>query len=580
MSENLSSNVNRAIQDFRSARQKATLSEIIARFKGQSNELLSFEEVRQKLNAQVGPNKILKEIPIKSIIGSVNRYQDFMRGFLPRQNIDGERWSNVELANQGLVGLPPIEVYQIDEVYFVIDGNHRVSVAKQLGTTEIEAYVTELQSRVSLTADVRPEDLILKSEYTKFLENTNLDKLRPEVDLTFTEPGQYEVIEEHIAVHRYFMGNEQKREIQSSEAVTDWYDNVYLPVVIIIREKGLLIDFPNRTEADLYLWIVDHRAALEEDLQSSVPVASVMDDLTDQYSQRKDKVISRIGTKIVNAIVPNVLDSGPPPGEWRLNILSTRRENHMFCEILVPINGHQDGWFGLEQAIVIARREETNIHGLYVLANENEKDSSILHDIQNEFANRCNAADVKCDLQLKTGDITANICELARWNDLVVLNLTYPPEHSTFARLLSGIRNLIQRCPRPILLTPQTSKPLTHALLAFDGSLKGQEALFIAAYLAGQWKLPLHVISIGDEIVISEIQDLARGYLDSLNIQAEYITVNRNNNSELILDYLNQLNIDLLVTGGYSLSPVKEIFQGSDVDDILRQVKIPIIISR
>ncbi|MCJ7484273.1 MAG: hypothetical protein MUO31_15075, partial [Thermodesulfovibrionales bacterium] len=74
-------NFNRAIQDFRSARQKATLSKIIARFKGESNELLSFEEVRQKLNAQVGPNTVLKEIPIKSIIGSVNRYQDFMRDF-------------------------------------------------------------------------------------------------------------------------------------------------------------------------------------------------------------------------------------------------------------------------------------------------------------------------------------------------------------------------------------------------------------------------------------------------------------------------------------------------------------------
>jgi nucleotide-binding universal stress UspA family protein len=580
MSVNLPPNVNRAIQDFRSARQKATLSEIIARFKGESNELLSFEEVRHKLNAQVGPNIVLKEIPIKSIIGSVNRYQDFMRDFLPRHNIDVERWSNIELASQGLVGLPPIEVYQIDEVYFVIDGNHRVSVAKQLGDTEIEAYVTELQSRVSLTADVRPEDLILKSEYAKFLENTNLDKLRPDADLTFTEPGQFDVIKEHIAVHRYFMGLEQKREISSDEAVANWYDKVYFPVVNIIREKGLLIDFPNRTETDLYLWIVDHRAALEEDLKSQVPVASAMDDLTDRYSQRTGRVITRIGIKIVNAIVPEVLNSGPPTGEWRQTILSTRRDVHLFCDILVPINGHQDGWFGLEQAIVIARREETNIHGLYVLANGDEKDSPVLQDIQNEFHNRCEAAGIKCDLQLKTGDIIVNICELARWNDLVVLNITYPPEQSALARLLSGIRNLIQRCPRPILFTPQTSKPLNHALLVFDGSMKGQEALYIAAYMGGQWKLTLHVISIGDETAISEIQAIARGYLGGLNIQAEYFTINKNKNRERILDYVDQLNIDLLVTGGYSHSPVVEVFLGSYVDEILRQIKIPIIISR
>ena len=198
-------NVSSAIQDFRSARQKASLREIISRLKGETNELFSFEEVRQKLNARVATTKVLKEIPVNSIIGSVNRYQDFMRDFLPGKNIDVERWSNVSRANQELIGLPPIEVYQIGEVYFVIDGNHRVSVAKQLGATEIEAYVTELQSRVPLTADVRPEELVLKAEYTKFLENTNLDILRPGSDITFTESDQYEVIEEHIAVHQYFM---------------------------------------------------------------------------------------------------------------------------------------------------------------------------------------------------------------------------------------------------------------------------------------------------------------------------------------------------------------------------------------
>ena len=173
-------NFQRAIKDFRSARQKATLREIIARLKGESLDLLSFEDVRHKLKAQIGSKKVLKEIPIKGIIGSVNRYQDFMRDFLPRRNINEERWINIDTANQGMLGLPPIEVYQIDEAYFVSDGNHRVSVAKQLGATEIQAYVTEVRSRVPLTDDIRLEDLILKSELVEFLENTNLDKLRPD----------------------------------------------------------------------------------------------------------------------------------------------------------------------------------------------------------------------------------------------------------------------------------------------------------------------------------------------------------------------------------------------------------------
>src|SRR4030042_5107073 len=113
MSEDLRFNVNRALQNFRSARQKAILSEIIARLKGESTELLSFEDVRQKLKAQVSSKIILKEIPISAIVGSVNRYQDFLRDFLPRRYIDMERWSNIDAANQGMIGLPPIEVYQI-----------------------------------------------------------------------------------------------------------------------------------------------------------------------------------------------------------------------------------------------------------------------------------------------------------------------------------------------------------------------------------------------------------------------------------------------------------------------------------
>lgn len=580
MNENRSFNINRAIQDFRSARQKATIREIIARLTGESSELLSFDEVRQKLKAQIGTKKVLKEIPITSIVGSVNRYQDFLRNFLPRRNIIEERWANIDAANQGLVGLPPIEAYQIDEVYFVSDGNHRVSVAKQLGSIEIQAYVTEMHSRVPLTADVRPEDLILKSEYAEFLENTNLDKLRPKGDLSVTVPGQYEVIEDHIAVHRYFMGIEQQHEISSFEAATDWYDKVYLPVVSIIRDRGLLIDFPNRTEADLYLWIADHRAALEEDLKSQITVSSAVEDMAEQFSHRTDRVISRIGNKIIKAVVPDFLESGPPPGEWRQSLLSTHRDDHLFCEILVPINGHQDGWFALEQASVIAHRESANIHGLYVLTTEEEKESTYTLDIQNEFARRCNAAGVLCDLQLKTGDVTLNICERARWTDLVVINLTYPPEATALARLTSGIRNLVQRCPRPILFTPQIIKPLDHALLAYDGSLKAQEALFIAAYLVGQWKIKLHVISIGDEKNISEIQDGARSYLEDQNLYADYIVTNRNNNTEAILECVDQLNIDLLLIGGYRRNPVIEVVQGSDVDEFIREVHIPIIISR
>src|SRR4030042_1380910 len=580
MNVNVSKNISQAVQDFRSARLKATLREIIARLTGDTSELLSYDEVRQKLKAQVSPKNVLKEIPIDAIIGSVNRYQDFSRDFLPGKNVNEERWANIELANYSATGLPPIEVYQIGEAYFVSDGNHRVSVAKQLGTTLIQAYVTEVFTRVPLTADFQPEDLILKAEYTQFLEHTNLDQVHPESDLSVTVPGQYEVLEEHITVHRYFMGIEQQHEIQDMVAAADWYDKVYLPVVFIIRDRGLLLDFPTRTETDLYLWISDHRALLEEDLKGQVEVTSAADDLVDQYSQRTYRVLARLGNKIVKALVPPSLEAGPAPGEWRESVLSARRADRLFSEILVPINGHEDGWCALEQAFVVAGREETKVHGLYIVAAEAEQESQTTRDVQNEFIQRCKAAGIQSDLQLKTGDITSNICDRARWNDLVIMNLSYPPETSMIARLSSGIRNLVQRCPRPILFTPQVTKPLNKALLAYDGSLKAQEALFIASYVSPQWNIPLEIISFGNDDDIKEIQGDTKNYLEKQNIHADYILSGGENNTQVILQYVDRLNIDLLIIGGYSRNPVLEVIQGGDVDKLLRQTHIPIIICR
>ena len=580
MNDNLVINSVQAIQDFRSARNKASLSEIIKRFTGESTELLSFGEVRQKLRAQITPKTELTEIPIDAIIGSVNRYQDFDRDFLPGKNITEDRWIKVEMANYGLVGLPPIEVYQIGEVYFVSDGNHRVSVAKQLGAKDIQAYVTKVITRVPLTSDIQPEDLILKSEYAEFLEHTNLDKLRLEPDLSVTVPGQYKVLEEHIAVHRYFMGIDQEREIPNSEAVTDWFDKVYLPVVEIIRERGLLLDFPNRTETDLYLWIADHRAALEEELKIQIEVSSAAEDLAGQYSKRPSRVIARLGNKLVNSLVPMIFEDGPTPGKWRQSVIASQRNNWLFSDILTPINGQADGWYALNQAFVIAKRERTSLHGMYVLRQGQEEESDAVQAIVEEFTRRCDENGIHGELTLQSGDVTQRICEQARHNDLVVMNLTYPPETGVWGRASSNIRNLVQKCPRPVLFTPQVSLPLDHALLAYDGSLKAQEALFIAAYVASQWKIQLDIITIGTDDLDGEIQEDAKYYLDRYNLNINYIFSKGDDPAKIILSTVDELNIDLLLIGGYSHPPIVEVIKGSDVDEILRLSKIPLIICR
>jgi uncharacterized ParB-like nuclease family protein len=162
--EMVSEEISPALQDFRRARSRATMQQILARLTGRSADLLSYEEVRQKLKATGAGERKLEEIPLDSIVGSVARYHDFTRSFLPRQDSDESRWTRVRKAMTSSKPMPPIDVYQIGQVYFVLDGNHRVSVARQLGDTHIPAYVTELHTKVALSPDVEPDDLILKAE--------------------------------------------------------------------------------------------------------------------------------------------------------------------------------------------------------------------------------------------------------------------------------------------------------------------------------------------------------------------------------------------------------------------------------
>ncbi len=259
-----------AARDFQTARTQAFWQAAWAFLTGKSIDLLSFEEVRQRLRLRDERYLGLQEIEIDKIVGSVGRYKDFTRSFLPRTNSVRSRWQRLDAMARGTEGFPPIEVYKVGDVYFVIDGNHRVSVARQLGAKTIEAYVTELPTAVPFDVDTKPDDLMIKEGYADFLQKTHLDVLRPGSQVILTEPARYRQIIEHISVHKYFMGLEQKRDISGDEAVADWYDNVYMPLISLIRDYGMLSQFPGRTEADLYAWLIKHQEALRLHLGGEV----------------------------------------------------------------------------------------------------------------------------------------------------------------------------------------------------------------------------------------------------------------------------------------------------------------------
>ncbi len=256
----------RADGAFSHARRRVLFQRVLQFFTGaRPGSLLSFDEVRAKLNVKGQHYAGLQTIPLEKIAGSVGRYQEFNRAFLPTQEHIRERWKRVYEVAHSPAGFPPIDVYQIGDVYFVRDGHHRVSVLKELGATTIEATVTMLETPIPISADVDETDLDLKAEYATFLQETGLDVLRPDQQIEFTLPGQYRKLYEHIAVHRHYLGLREEREIPWKEAVARWYDEVYYPTVQVIAAEDILAAFPERTEADLYLWIIEKRHYLSQE---------------------------------------------------------------------------------------------------------------------------------------------------------------------------------------------------------------------------------------------------------------------------------------------------------------------------
>ncbi|HEX5689537.1 MAG TPA: hypothetical protein VFX76_06025, partial [Roseiflexaceae bacterium] len=152
--------VHKSLGNFQEARRRALLSGLRDLLRGQSSSMLSFEEVRARLNVRGQRYLGLRPVPIDHIIGSEGRYSDFDRQFLPLSDQLKQRWSRVDQARQQAVDLPPVDLYKIGDIYFVRDGNHRVSVARQQGVAFIDASVIELVVDIPLGPDLSVRDLL------------------------------------------------------------------------------------------------------------------------------------------------------------------------------------------------------------------------------------------------------------------------------------------------------------------------------------------------------------------------------------------------------------------------------------
>ena len=572
-----------ALEDYKKARRSASIQELLARLSGspENAALFSYDDVRQRLRAIQKGSEHLADIPLDAIVGSVGRYDDFTRKFTPKKSIYQSRWARVNALSQGLSVLPAIEVYSIGDVYFVKDGNHRVSVARQMGNSSIQAYVTVVNTKVSLPIDITPDELIIKGEQVKFLEQTKLDQSIPGVDLSATTPGAYPSLLEHIAVHRYFMGIEQEREILFSEASEHWYRSVFQPVLDIIRQRDLLCDFPDRTVTDMYLWAADHRASLTDLVGWDIGTEAALNDLTDRHSSLKKLSLKKTVRRLFNFVKPDIIEPGPPPGTWRERLSRMTVLESLFNDLIVAVDDSQNAWNALDMAIQIAQTESSRIHGVHIhpqLDGPSHQDHEHLKLIFNE---NCQEVGVpEYDFIVTKGEIWEILSEQSRFADLVVLPLNYPPGTKPSQRLSSGITTLLRSCPIPVLTIPNKPRQINTIILAYDGSLKAREAMFIAAYLGTQQGISLIVLTSTIGVSNSaEIQAEAKDYLNDFPLKAHYL-ITEANVSLAISHIMDQELVDLIIMGGYGGSSLLPVMLGSVVDQVLREIHLPILICR
>jgi nucleotide-binding universal stress UspA family protein len=133
------------------------------------------------------------------------------------------------------------------------------------------------------------------------------------------------------------------------------------------------------------------------------------------------------------------------------------------------------------------------------------------------------------------------------------------------------------------VVVPGDMRPIRNAVLAFDGSEKAKEALYMAAYLVQNWGMELTVLTVvKDENTrkqMEEANQFSKNYLQKHAVYGKHI-IREGWPGEMTLAEAKKLQADCIIMGSYGANPLKEMVWGSAIDYVLEQTEIPVLISR
>lgn len=250
-----------AQDDFLRMRRRAALARLaqwMRREPDDVNMVLPFDEVVAALGRESERKLGPQVIRLDSIVGSVDRTRDFDRRFRPKSARVRERWERLARAQRRGETIPPIEVFRVGELHFVVDGHHRVSVAHALGLSTIDANVTEVRTRLTAAGIRHRGDLILKKDRRLFLERVPLS-VDARRSISLGDPWEYTQLGETVEAWGFRLMQHEGRFLDRTDVARRWFAEEYLPVVRMIREADLVGD---RTETEAYLHVSSDRYRL------------------------------------------------------------------------------------------------------------------------------------------------------------------------------------------------------------------------------------------------------------------------------------------------------------------------------
>ena len=247
--------------DFSRARRRRVMSQLTDRLRGEPSDvniILPFDEVVEALGRRGEHQVGLASIALDSIVGTVDRGREFDRRFLPTSGRVRSRWERIASAQRRGESMPPISVYRIAELHFVRDGHHRVSVARALGHTQIDAYVTEVETRLGADTGIKLADLPLKTHERLFRERVPLPpEARERIELS--KQGRLAELAEGVEAWGFRLMQGSREFMTRDEVANAWFREEYLPVVAMLREADLL---GRGTEAEAYMRVTAERYRL------------------------------------------------------------------------------------------------------------------------------------------------------------------------------------------------------------------------------------------------------------------------------------------------------------------------------